>query len=81
MTIQFNAGGRLTGLSTDTKPTLLPDHYIFHETDTGDDFTLLAGVWIPKYSQSTIEANNVKADEAFIFSDNSTQTQALIVYS
>ena len=27
---------------------MLPDHTIFHETDTGKDFTLLAGVWLQK---------------------------------
>lgn len=76
MTIKFNAGGRITGLSTDTKPTDLPDHYIFHETDTGDDFTLLSGVWIKKSSLSTLEASSVIVDDALIFPDGSTQSHA-----
>ncbi len=73
MTIQFLAGKRITGLSTDIKPTGLSDHFIFHETDTGDDYTLLNDVWIKKSSQSTLEASTVLVDDALIFPDNTTQ--------
>ncbi len=60
MTIAYHAGGRITGLSSDTKPTNVADHTIFHETDTGDDYTILSGVWTLKH---TTLSNSITNDE------------------
>jgi hypothetical protein len=46
MTVQQYAGNKLTGLSTDTKPTTVPDGATFLETDTGQDYVKTSGTWV-----------------------------------
>jgi hypothetical protein len=45
MTIKRYAGDKLVGLSSDTKPTNIPDGATFYETDTLTPFLLVNGVW------------------------------------
>lgn len=45
MTIQYLDSRRLTGLSSDTKPTTLSDNSIFIETDTGKRFMFDGTAW------------------------------------
>ena len=44
MTIQYRAGGKLTGVSGDTKPTDAEVGWEFYETDT-DDLYVYTGTW------------------------------------
>ena len=45
MTIKRYAGDKLVGLSSDTKPTNIPDGATFYETDTLTPFLLVSGSW------------------------------------
>jgi hypothetical protein len=45
MTIKRYAGDKLVGLSSDTKPTNIPDGATFYETDTLTPFLLVSGAW------------------------------------
>ncbi len=45
MTIQKYAGDKITGLSTDTKPTNVLDGATFYATDTKEIFVKVGGVW------------------------------------
>lgn len=45
MAIQKYAGDRITGLSTDTKPTNVMDGALFTETDTQKMYILVSGTW------------------------------------
>ena len=47
MTIQYLDSRRLTGLSSDTKPTTLSDNSIFIETDTGGRYIFDGDRWKP----------------------------------
>lgn len=47
MTIQYLDSKRLTGLSSDTKPTTLSDNSIFIETDTGGRYIFDGDRWKP----------------------------------
>jgi len=45
MTIQYYVGGKIVGLSSDLKPTSVPENTTFIESDTFKEFILVAGVW------------------------------------
>ena len=45
MTIKRYAGDKLVGLSSDAKPTNIPDGATFYETDTLTSFLLVSGAW------------------------------------
>ncbi len=45
MTIQKYAGDKITGLSTDTKPTNVLDGATFYATDTKEIYVKVGGVW------------------------------------
>ncbi len=45
MTVKYYSDTLITGLSTDTKPTNVPDSSVFFEIDTGKVFTRSGGSW------------------------------------
>lgn len=45
MALAYWGGARITGLSTDTKPTLLPAGYEFIETDTARKLFWNGSTW------------------------------------
>lgn len=45
MTIVYYVGGRIVGLSSDIKPTGVPEFSTFIESDTFTQFILVGGVW------------------------------------
>jgi len=45
VTIKWFGGGKITGLSTDTKPTLVPVGTTFYEEDTGNVFVWNGSTW------------------------------------
>ena len=55
MPIKRYAGDKFTGLSSDTKPTAVPDGATFYETDTLKTYVLSSAAWIPLNS---VVANN-----------------------
>ena len=57
MTIKKYAGDKITGLSSDTKPTNVPEGATFYELDTGKVYR--------RYSSSWTEIENTKANNAF----------------
>ena len=54
MAIKRKAGGRITGLSTDSKPTAAaePVNTIFQETDTGKDYYNTGSAWVGRTPSS-----------------------------
>jgi hypothetical protein len=46
MAIKRYAGDKLVGLSSDTKPTNIPDGANFYETNTLDEYILTGGAWV-----------------------------------
>tara|TARA_R110002110_G_scaffold113247_2_gene281047 strand:- start:1878 stop:3878 length:2001 start_codon:yes stop_codon:yes gene_type:complete len=48
MAIKWYAGDRLTGLSTDTKPTTVSADSVFYETDTKTNFDFTGGSWVER---------------------------------
>ena len=52
MAIKRKAGGRITGLSADAKPTAAaePVNTIFQETDTHDEYINTGSAWVPRAS-------------------------------
>jgi hypothetical protein len=46
MAIKRYAGDKLVGLSSDTKPTNVPDGANFYETNTLDQYILTGGTWV-----------------------------------
>lgn len=57
-------GGRLyAGLSGDTKPTDLPDGWLFFETDTQDVYQRLAGSWTRILTLSHLNLTNVGVND------------------
>ena len=46
MTIKKYAGDKITGLSSDTKPTAIPDGATFYETDTGKVYIRTGAAWV-----------------------------------
>lgn len=57
MTIKKYAGDKITGLSSDTKPTNVPEGATFHELDTGKVYY--------RYSSAWTEIDNTKANNAY----------------
>jgi hypothetical protein len=57
MPIKYYAGDKLVGLSTDTKPTNIPDGATFYESDTLSIFIKVDGVW----NLSASDANSTQA--------------------
>lgn len=45
MTLAYKSGGLITGLSSDTKPTNVPDGSTFIETDTKKWYIKTSGSW------------------------------------
>lgn len=45
MVLSYLPGNRIQGLSSDTKPTTVPDGSVFYETDTQWYFRISSGVW------------------------------------
>lgn len=45
MTIEYLSSRRIQGLSSDTKPTNVPNNTEFTETDTGDIYKISSGTW------------------------------------
>lgn len=45
MTLAYKAGGIITGVSSDTKPTTAPDGTTFVETDTKKWYIIASGTW------------------------------------
>lgn len=64
MAIQKYAGDRVTGLSTDTKPTNIADGAVFFETDTRKIYLKGAGVWAEVDYDNYTDAEAVSAIKA-----------------
>ena len=71
MAIIYLSGNRIQGLSSDTKPTLVPDNSIFFETDTAVQFQFTGSTWdvfgggsvtIPSSENSTPFSNASRPD-------------------
>ena len=48
MAVKWYAGDRLTGLSTDTKPTTVSADSVFYETNTKTNFDFTGGSWVER---------------------------------
>lgn len=59
MAITYWAGGILTGLSSDTKPTNVSDGYRFYETDTLAIYLKVAGTWARAGISSVVAGDNI----------------------
>jgi len=64
MAIQKYAGDRVTGLSSDTKPTNIADGAVFFETDTRKIYLKKAGVWAEVDYDNYTDAEAVSAIKA-----------------
>jgi hypothetical protein len=73
MTIKRYAGDKLVGLSSDTKPTNLPDGATFYETDTLNQYIRSAGSW-NKVANTTFE--NININTSGLALSNSTANVA-----
>ena len=69
MTIKRYAGDKLVGLSSDTKPTNLPDGATFYETDTLNQYIRSAGNWT-KLANTTFD--DISLDTSGLAISNST---------
>jgi hypothetical protein len=58
MAITTYAGNTLTGLSSDIKPITIPDGARFFETDTGETYHKVAGLWENKISDAIQELSD-----------------------
>jgi hypothetical protein len=58
MAIKLYAGDKITGLSTDTKPTNILDGATFYETDTKKIFLKVSGTWSEISSSGGIASLN-----------------------
>jgi len=59
MAIKYLAGNRLTGLSTDTKPTTVATNSVFTETDTKKDYIFNGSAWVAAGVGATIEGSEI----------------------
>jgi archaellum component FlaC len=57
MTIKRYAGDKLTGLSSDTKPTNIPDGATFYETNTLSAYILTGGTWVMLSNVNIVQSN------------------------
>lgn len=83
MAIKRYAGDKLVGLSTDTKPTNIPDGATFYESDTLRIFLKVSGQWVKTNIEAfgTIpEYTTLTDDDYFVIQDGSTETTLKINY-
>jgi hypothetical protein len=75
MTLQYLSGNRVTGLSSDTKPTTAQDKAVFYQTDDFKtfDFTLSSTTWTER-SSGGAETHNFTSSSTF-----TPQTQTGII--
>lgn len=83
MALKRYAGDKIVGLSTDTKPTNLPDGATFYETDTLEFYVLTSGSWellkpIPGNDKEVFYNNNGELAGAtgFVY-DSSTNSVSI----
>ena len=57
MTIKRYAGDKLVGLSSDTKPTNIPDGATFYETNTLSAYILTGGTWVMLSNVNIVQSN------------------------
>ena len=71
MAISYLSGGRIQGLSSDTKPTNVPLQSLFEETDTGKFFTLL-------YATSFASASWIEMGTGGVITQNTALNSSLV---
>ena len=71
MTIQYLSSKRIQGLSSDTKPTNVPNNTEFIETDTGSVYKVTSGTW------SIFKSAMPKGDFYYFIYYSGTQYEAL----
>ena len=69
MAIKYLAGNRLTGLSTDTKPTTVATNSVFTETDTKKDYIFNGSAWVAAGVGATIEGTDIRKSGRLITLD------------
>jgi hypothetical protein len=79
MTIKKYAGDKITGLSSDTKPTNVPEGATFHELDTGRIYHRYSSAW-SEIEQSKISAAYDAANLAYTQA-NTARTQGNTAYT
>jgi len=62
MAIKFLAGNRITGLSSDTKPTTAVTDSEFTETDTKKQYIWSGSAWVPSALGGSIEGTEITAN-------------------
>ena len=79
MTVQKYAGDKVTTLSSDTKPTNMPDGATLYETDTKKIYIRTGGAWVQTDANNTTYVNgktedNLNVNSALYSNGSSTNT-------
>ena len=61
MAIEYLSGNRISGLSTDTKPTNAPEGAIFYETNTKTTYDMVSSTWVER-TAGLSASDNVTVD-------------------